>query len=181
MLSHLYLPFPQWWLLCSTKKHWTLCSIYLRKPMSTVGFKIILLIEMYPGTISLSNWSWIVGFNAVATAMKALACKRLLERQKHRLRSRQLRLAFAHLYRDWSVGQWLNVLFSDETWVMPRNHGNRWITRRDGETYSQTCTHDNTRQPGRMFWGSIYQAVRDDMLFGTRPGELSLQLPIRTI
>lgn len=68
--------------------------------------------------------------------------------------NRVKRLAFAEEYKDWSIDQWSQILWTDETWVAGGTHRQVLMTRRAGEEYDPTCIQDRfQRKKGWMFWG----------------------------
>ncbi|KAJ6781189.1 hypothetical protein PWT90_05966 [Aphanocladium album] len=103
--------------------------------------------------------------------------KRMLYRQGFRRRvarrkppisekNRVRRLAFAQEHKDWSIDQWSQILWTDETWVAGGTHRQVLVTRRAGEEYDPTCVVDRLqRKRGWMFWGSFSGAQKGPGLF----------------
>jgi transposase len=70
---------------------------------------------------------------------------------------RQKRLAWARKHKNWTVEQWQNVIFSDETKVnMYRSDGNFFIRRRSGEALLPCCTQKTVKfGTSVMIWGCM--------------------------
>lgn len=83
------------------------------------------------------------------------------------LRHRRARLHFARKYQDWTVEQWRQVLFTDESRVSLRGPDGRvGVYRRANERFAQ-CTITNTvgYQGGSiMVWGGISYEARTDLV-----------------
>jgi hypothetical protein len=71
---------------------------------------------------------------------------------------KECRLAWAQNYLHWTVEQWRNVEFSDETsyTVFPRS-GRKWIWRRVGEAYNPKYLVRTVKHGGGKIqvWGSF--------------------------
>ncbi|OAA58358.1 transposase [Akanthomyces lecanii RCEF 1005] len=93
--------------------------------------------------------------------------KRVLHRQGFRRRvarrkppiseaNRLKRKAFAEAHKGWSIDQWADILWTDETWVSGGTYRQVLVTRRAGEEYDLTCVVERyQRKRGWMFWGSF--------------------------
>jgi transposase len=67
---------------------------------------------------------------------------------------------------NWTIEQWNQILWSDETWVTPGFHTRIWVTRRAGEELDETCIRLSTpKKRGWMFWGSFYGDTKGPCLF----------------
>ena len=64
--------------------------------------------------------------------------------------NRKKRLKFAHAHKDWTVDQWKNVLWSDETSYTLRCHSSRKIWRQKQEKYSPECMRGVVKQDKRI-------------------------------
>lgn len=81
---------------------------------------------------------------------------------------RRARLEFAREHRDWSVEQWGNVLFTDETRVSLHGSDRRQrVYRRPGERYSQCCIEETVAYGGGslMAWGGISLTAHTALVF----------------
>jgi hypothetical protein len=71
-------------------------------------------------------------------------------------KTRRARLTFASEYINWTVEDWKNILWSDETWVTGGTHRRVYVTRRAHETLTPECVIErHQRKKGWMFWGSF--------------------------
>jgi len=43
------------------------------------------------------------------------------------------RLAWAREHVQWTIEQWYQILWTDETWITGGRHTRSWVTRRPGE------------------------------------------------
>lgn len=81
---------------------------------------------------------------------------------------RRARLQFAREHRDWTLEQWSNVLFTDETRVSLHGSDRRQrVYRRPGERYSQCCIEETVAYGGGsvMVWGGISLTARTALVF----------------
>ncbi len=72
----------------------------------------------------------------------------------------QRRLTWAKEKKNWTVGQWSKVLFSDESkfWISFGNQGPR-VWRKGGEAHSPSCLKSSVKFPQSvMIWGAISSA-----------------------
>lgn len=82
---------------------------------------------------------------------------------EHRLK----RLRFAREHQSWTLEEWKNVLFTDETRVALNSpDGRERVWRRPGERYSQCCTLETEPFGGGsiMFWGGISWETRTELV-----------------
>ena len=103
---------------------------------------------------------WDCGEKAIRTAFKREGYVRRVSRKKPPLseENRKLRLAWAEEHENWTVEQWFEILWSDETWAQPGRHTKIWITRKieEEEVYHKDCVQPrHQRKIGWMFWGCI--------------------------
>ena len=54
-------------------------------------------------------------------------------------KNRQIRLAWAEEHVNWTLEQWYQILWTDETWITGGRHTRTWVTRRAGEEWEPTC------------------------------------------
>ena len=67
-------------------------------------------------------------------------------------KNRQDRLAWARDHLEWSIEQWKEILWTDETWVTGGPHRKQYVTRRQGEENDPTCiTERHRKKRGWMF------------------------------
>ena len=53
---------------------------------------------------------------------------------------REARLEFALRYRDWTIADWMQVIWTDECSVnLGGRHGKTYVTRTPGEVYDEAC------------------------------------------
>lgn len=72
--------------------------------------------------------------------------------------NRKKRLEFARRYRDWTVQQWKNVLFSDETKInRVSSDGRRYVRRPKNQPFNPKYTIPTLKHGGGsiMVWGSM--------------------------
>lgn len=80
---------------------------------------------------------------------------------------RQCRLRFAREHVDWTLDQWADVLFSDESRIcLQGSDGRQRVYRRPGERYAQCCIEETVSYGGGsiMVWGGISLAARTDLV-----------------
>jgi hypothetical protein len=72
-------------------------------------------------------------------------------------KNRRLRLQWALEHVNWTLEQWYQILWTDETWITGGRHTRTWVTRRAGEEWDPTCIVErHQRKKGRMFWGCFH-------------------------
>lgn len=89
-------------------------------------------------------------------------CPKLLPRH------RQHRLRFARAHSDWTVEQWGNVLFTDESRICLRSpDGRERIYRRRNERYADCTISERMQYYGGsvMVWAGISTDARTDLVF----------------
>ncbi|KAJ9292418.1 hypothetical protein DTO271G3_8799 [Paecilomyces variotii] len=104
----------------------------------------------------------------LARALKKRGYSRYIARRKPPIseKNRQLRLAWAREHLNWSIEQWYNVLWTDETWVTAGRHTRVWVTRRADEALDPTCIVERyPKKRGWMFWGSFHGNTKGPCLF----------------
>jgi hypothetical protein len=109
-----------------------------------------------------------VGAEAVKYALKSRGYKRYVALRKPPLseENRVTRLAWANSHVDWTSGQWREIIWSDETWVIAGNHRKTYTTRKSGGALESTCVEERPqRQSGWMFWGSFHSNVKGPSIF----------------
>lgn len=104
-------------------------------------------------------WEDWCGYSAIRTAFKEGYC-RAIRRRKPPLseENQRKRLQWAQEHEHWTLEQWDEILWSDESWVQPGYHKKQWVTRLigDAELYHPDCvSHKWQRKIGWMFWGCI--------------------------
>jgi len=81
-------------------------------------------------------------------------------------KNQRIRLAWAQEHIGWSMDQWYNILWTDETWITGGKHTRTWVTRRAGEEWDPTCiVEKHLRKKGWMFWGSFHGTTKGPGLF----------------
>ena len=72
-------------------------------------------------------------------------------------KNRKIRLAWAEEHVKWTLEQWYQILWTDETWITGGRHTRTWVTRRAGEEWDPTCIVErHQRKKGWMFWGCFH-------------------------
>ena len=72
---------------------------------------------------------------AIRTALLREGFHRRLAMRKPPIseKNRQIRLQWALEHVDWTLEQWYQILWTDETWITGGRHTRTWVTRRAGE------------------------------------------------
>ncbi|KAI0997064.1 hypothetical protein K3495_g11122 [Podosphaera aphanis] len=86
----------------------------------------------------------------------------LLEEVKRKRRE------WAEAHKDWTVEDWMAVLWTDETWATDGQHKRDWVPRKFkiGEEINATCVVEKVRKSlGWMFWGSFAGIEEGPCLF----------------
>ncbi|KAI1001755.1 hypothetical protein K3495_g6448 [Podosphaera aphanis] len=69
---------------------------------------------------------------------------------------RRKRREWAEARIDWTLEQWMSILWSDETWATDGHHSRRWVTRKPGEEHNINCIVETIKKKiGWMFWASF--------------------------
>ncbi|KAI0995295.1 hypothetical protein K3495_g12886 [Podosphaera aphanis] len=69
---------------------------------------------------------------------------------------RRKRREWAEARIDWTLEQWMSILWSDETWATDGHHSRRWVTRKPGEEHDINCIVETIKKKiGWMFWASF--------------------------
>ncbi|KAI1003954.1 hypothetical protein K3495_g4255 [Podosphaera aphanis] len=89
-----------------------------------------------------------VGEEVIRNEMKKRGFSRQIAQSKPPLNSenKAKRRYFAKDDLHWTVNDWMNVLWTDETWVTDGRHTRYWVTRKEDERYEETCIVDNIRR-----------------------------------
>jgi hypothetical protein len=96
--------------------------------------------------------------------------------------NRATRLAWVLEHRYWTMEQWYEILWTDETWVTGGRHTRTWVTRRAGEEWEPTCVIEkHQRKKGCMFWAVFMDIHKGRCSFGRRIGVAYLLKPIGSI
>ncbi|KAI1007552.1 hypothetical protein K3495_g672 [Podosphaera aphanis] len=75
-------------------------------------------------------------------------------------------LEWAEAHKDWTGGDWMNILWTDGTWVTGGRHKRDWVTRKIGEEVDINCVTEKLRKDlGWMFWGCIAGTEQGASLF----------------
>lgn len=96
---------------------------------------------------------------AIRTALLREGFHRRLAMRKPPIseKNRQIRLQWALEHVDWTLEQWYQILWTDETWITGGRHTRTWVTRRAGEEWDPTCiVEKHQRKKGWMFWGCFH-------------------------
>ena len=81
-------------------------------------------------------------------------------------KNRQIRLNWALEHVNWTMQQWYEILWTDETWITGRRHTRTWVTRRPGEEWDPTCIVErHQRKKGWMFWGCFHGHTKGPGIF----------------
>lgn len=62
--------------------------------------------------------------------------------------NRRKRLQWAYDHRYWTRRDWINIIWTDETWVTGGFHKKMYITRQQGEEFDDDCIRKRHRDPG---------------------------------
>lgn len=111
---------------------------------------------------------WGVGQYAIRHALRSRGYVRRVARAKPPLseKNQQIRLQWAEDHKDWSIAQWITILWTDETWVTSGRHRKVWVTRRPSEELEPTCIVEKLcRKRGWMFWGCFSGISKGPCLF----------------
>ncbi|RYP48075.1 hypothetical protein DL768_005997 [Monosporascus sp. mg162] len=112
--------------------------------------------------VSISFMDGMYGLYTIRSSLRRLGFRRRFARKKPPINEdiRMLRLEWAELYANWTMEQWEQILWTDETWVNDVTHRQQYCTRRVGEEYYPDCVDDKPkRKQGWMFWGSFSGAT----------------------
>jgi len=73
---------------------------------------------------------------------------------------------WAEEFRDWSIQDWADVIWSNECAFSPGQvSGTVWVTRRPGEEYLEDCLVPKfAKQTTIMVWGSIYRNLKGPLV-----------------
>ena len=88
-----------------------------------------------------------VGLRASRPAKKPLLTQKM----------KKTRLEWAKTFKNWTVDDWSQVIFSDESkFNLFGSDGNKYVRRRKGERYNENCTLKTVKHsPYVMVWGCI--------------------------
>ncbi|KDN65753.1 hypothetical protein CSUB01_07534 [Colletotrichum sublineola] len=111
--------------------------------------------------LQLSCWLFqgIFGEYTIRSTLRRLGFRRHVARRKPIISeaTRQARLAWALAHINWTISDWMGILWTDETWVNGTNHRKVYVTRRKDEELHPTCLIQIPRRgKGWMFWGSFW-------------------------
>ena len=77
----------------------------------------------------------------------------------------QARLNWARLHRRWTVRQWENVIFSDESrFLLQRHDGRRRVYRRVGERFLNTTVSTASDKRSVMVWAAISATGKSNLV-----------------
>jgi hypothetical protein len=103
------------------------------------------------------------GLYAIRSKLRRHGFKRYSARRKPPLsqKIRDWRLAWATARKDWTIEQWAQVFWSDETWVTGTSHHNSYVTRRVDEAFHDDCVVEKRGKAkgSWMFWASFSGAT----------------------
>jgi hypothetical protein len=97
---------------------------------------------------------WDCKVYAMATTFKreGFARRSALKKPKLTAQHAKLRLDWAIEHLNWSLEQWEQILWTDETWIQPGKHKKVKVTRRPGEELHRDCIDEKVqRRIGWMF------------------------------
>ncbi|KAI1000059.1 hypothetical protein K3495_g8138 [Podosphaera aphanis] len=74
---------------------------------------------------------WNVGEIAIRGALRRRGYRRCISQCKPPLtpENMQKRLLFARTHRDWTIEQWSQILWTNESWITGGQHRREWVTR----------------------------------------------------
>lgn len=80
--------------------------------------------------------------------------------------NQKIRKAWALEHVNWTMEQWYEILWTDETWITGGRHTRTWVTRRAGEEWDKTCIVErHQRKKGWMFWGCFHGHTQGPGIF----------------
>lgn len=80
--------------------------------------------------------------------------------------NRVARLEWAKEHLHWTIEQWYEILWSDETWVTEGFHRRIYITRKAGEVLHPDCVDTKVKKKaGWMFWGCFSGITKGPVVF----------------
>lgn len=112
-----------------------------------------------------------VGFQSIKYALRSAGFSRRKALKKPRIDAdcAEKRLRFALEHRHWTEEQWMQVLWTDETWVGAGLHKRVYVTVRKGEQLNPDCIMTAYRHKvAWMFWGSFNGTTKGPHLFWER-------------
>jgi len=76
------------------------------------------------------------------------------------------RKAWSEQFSDWDVGDWADVIWSDECAISVGDvSGTVWVTRKPGQEYLEDCLVPKfPRQTTIMIWGCIYRDLKGPLV-----------------
>lgn len=88
-----------------------------------------------------------------------LKCRRAAKKPFLREINRLARLLWAREHKDWTIDQWKEVIWSDESKYCIRNHASRKVYRPDGKRYHHKYTQKTVKHDKSvMVWGCFSHA-----------------------
>jgi DDE superfamily endonuclease len=113
--------------------------------------------------------SWNTTETVIRSSLKREGYERFMGRSKPRLSEsvKQRRLEFAIQHKDWIVGMWDSIIWSDESWMTYGTHCPQWVTRKRGQDvyHTDTVLPKDQRRVGWMFWGCFSGSIKGPGLF----------------
>jgi transposase len=109
-----------------------------------------------------------VGKKGIRAALEREGYNRRLATRKPPIseKNRVIRLAWAQEHLNWSLEQWYQILWTDETWIIGGRHTRTWVTRKAGEEWDPTCIVErHQRKKGWMFWGCFHGHTQGPGIF----------------
>ena len=106
--------------------------------------------------------------DAIRTALLREGFHRRLAMRKPPIteKNRKIRKAWALEHVNWTMAQWYEILWTDETWITGGRHTRTWVTRRPGEEWDPTCVVEkHQRKKGWMFWGCFHGYTKGPGIF----------------
>jgi hypothetical protein len=117
-----------------------------------------------------SIFGWNCHVYAIQTAFKTEGFARRIALRKPELTEAhaKIRLNWALEHVHWTLEEWAQVLWSDESWMNPGKHIKVRVTRRPGEALYRDCVEPKEqRKIGWMFWGCISGLYGKGTIFAT--------------
>lgn len=112
-----------------------------------------------------------VGVRAIRACLRRAGLKHRWAKKKPFISetNRRHRLQFAREHLHWTVQDWLQVLWSDETWAGSGIASGQYVWCEDGEVWDDDCVISRYQKKRKwMFWGSFYGNRKGPYFFWNR-------------
>ncbi|KAI1007939.1 hypothetical protein K3495_g279 [Podosphaera aphanis] len=101
---------------------------------------------------------WNIGEQTVRNALQQRGYARRLPRKKPPLseRNKRIRKSWAEAHRHWTLEDWAQILWSDETWINDDETRSKHVTKKIREDFEDDCVSDKYQKSNSwMFRGSF--------------------------